>query len=731
MVILVVLKYFYERIERELKRHVSKLLVFLFCFFVVASAASATTGSETPAEEPDLKIAIISDVHISGRQHQQERFKKALADSKGTAPGYDVLAIVGDLTTRGFDYEYDEFNNILKQHSILGAEKFISIGNHEFFERRFGPNKELTDEDMKNRFIEKVRQIDTLGGINNVYYDKWISGYHFITLGSESTNPSNWDIPNIRSAQYDWLEETIAVDADPNRPIFVFLHQPIDNTVYCSEEWGARLPDDRLKKILQQYPQAILFSGHTHCLLQHPRTVFQDRFTMVNTGAVDNSYFEGGIGQPDFSQGLLVDVYKNRVEIKAREFSTGSWIQTFEVKVPFEQTIEDTAPPFFKVGSKVNIEHGPNEEYLTWEPAADNTLVDKYVIRQIVDQESKLLKTVYVDFWNKGATSAPVKTTLAGLSSGKKYHLEILAIDAWGNQSELPLKTDITVPYFEGWEELIGHWYYFDPDTGYYKTGFIQLGEKRYYLDYDGKMLTGWFKVQDKWYFAANDGSLQTGWLKQGEKYYYMNPDGAMQTGWLKLKNKQYYLDNTGVLKTGWMKVDQNWHYFARDGAMVTGGWFNDRSKWYFFSPDGIMMTGWIKDKGSWYLLDQTGEMRTGWAMDKEKWYYLSPEGKMQTGWLKSGNKWYYLAANGEMHVGWGNIGYRWYFFDKSGSMQTGWIKDGEKWYYLTSSGAMKTGWHKEGNKWYYLDTSGTMQTGWIKIGINKYFLDANGVWRP
>lgn len=85
--------------------------------------------------KPRLQIPIISDTHIESALYTTNLIR-ALKDFKTTAPNYKVICIVGDLTNQGTTEQYDEFMKIFNRYSNSNAEKVITIGNHEFFEKK-------------------------------------------------------------------------------------------------------------------------------------------------------------------------------------------------------------------------------------------------------------------------------------------------------------------------------------------------------------------------------------------------------------------------------------------------------------------------------------------------------------------------------------------------------------------------------------------------------------------
>jgi glucan-binding YG repeat protein/predicted phosphodiesterase len=645
--------------------------------FIMFAPLNLTKAEEQVNQEGDLlmQFPVLSDIHI-GNKAQEERFKRALEDYQSIAYDYDAIAMVGDITNMGVEQQYDDFNRILGAYITPGAEKVITIGNHEYWEGIQSPEGLDVERYMK-RFVNKTGMP---GVESKVYYDKWINDYHFIAMGSEGfTRPGDYDYALISEEQYNWLETTLAVNADPAKPIFVFLHQAIDDTVYGSEQWGAGFRDTRLEDILKQYPQVILFSGHSHYLINHPRTIYQEGFTMVNTGSVAYGYTE--LGYPGTSQGLLVNVYSDRVEIIAREFTNHTQIQTFTVKTPFEQTYGDKQRPFFKQLSSINVDKNQvgDKVAISWDAAIDNTLVDKYLIKL----NGKVIDTAYVNFWGNG-TPERVTFELKNLTPDTEYNLAISAKDAWNNVSLSSLQTYFKTSKLNGWKEVGDQWLFY----------------------VNGDKATGWKFIDGYWYLFRNDGSMYTGWYTSGLLKYYLNDSGMMHIGWKEIDGKTYYFGRDGALMQGWAYDSRKWYYLDTDGTPKLG-WILDGGKWYYLKADG-MVAGWQQiGNSTWYYFNNSGAMEIGWVLSEGEWYYLNGSGAMQRGWVLSGGKWYYLHT--------------------SGAMKTGWILTGNKWYNMDSSGAMKTGWLLEKGKWYYLNNDGTMQTGSAVIDSVRFYFAHDG----
>ena len=88
-------------------------------------------------------------------------------------------------------------------------------------------------------------------------------GYHFIALNTEKDLK---DQAYLSEEQLSWLEQKLAEQADPNRPIFLTIHQSFSDVSYQTENEGAYIgaQEERLKEILSDYPQTVIMTGHTH-----------------------------------------------------------------------------------------------------------------------------------------------------------------------------------------------------------------------------------------------------------------------------------------------------------------------------------------------------------------------------------------------------------------------------------------------------------------------------------
>lgn len=274
---------------------------------------------------PDLAFGVFGDVH-----ENINHFQKAIDDFYKINPNMDALILNGDNVDQGIDEQYDSMNKILEKNKDLLPEIIIkNIGNHEFFDYNIETNSKEEVQGFINNYLE-------FAGEEKVYHDKWIKDYHFISLGSEDGNSETMNSVTafLSKEQLDWLKEKIAEKYEKGKPIFIFLHQQLE---YPNSKWVGVQQEEELRNILSEYPEAILFSSHTHRDLSDNSISLDKPFTIVNTGAVHytlviDEYEERGIRREDeYISGIYVEVTGNTVTIKARDIKEKQWRYNIEI----------------------------------------------------------------------------------------------------------------------------------------------------------------------------------------------------------------------------------------------------------------------------------------------------------------------------------------------------------------------------------------------------------------
>lgn len=290
----------------------SFVMLMVISLVVPVFAETAHGTSINKEQKPKLTFNVLSDTHIRDSSFSTNKFLAALQDLHEIDPQADALVINGDMTNTGYPEEYAKLRGLLEQ-SPKPKHIYFSIGNHEFHNEE---GNEINIERFK-QFVDE----------DELYYEKKVKGYSFIFLGSESWGPVGTptkDAAVLSEKQLNWLENTLEKRSKNEKPIFVYLHQPMPDTF---GEGPMLIQHEELEEILSKYPQAILFSGHTHQDMRYPNTnmTAAKGFPIVNTASTYNTTFWPDTNW-DESQGLYVQVYDDKVEIKGRDFHRKQWI---------------------------------------------------------------------------------------------------------------------------------------------------------------------------------------------------------------------------------------------------------------------------------------------------------------------------------------------------------------------------------------------------------------------
>ena len=232
--------------------------------------APADTGAFTPV----IRFIAASDTHVealfdieSRRIQKALRLGYAIADADEEYNALDAILIAGDLTDDG---RKDQFSAVsVALNSCLRAEtRFLGVT--------------AASHDGNTMSRKEVHEYYTALTGNSADFHTVINGFHFIGLSASDDDGAHYD-----AGQIAWLRAQLeeATAEDPTKPVFVTHHEHVRNTVYGSsdfEGWGVPYFTD----VLNDFPQVVDFSGHSHYPLNDPRSVWQGAFTAVGTGAI-------------------------------------------------------------------------------------------------------------------------------------------------------------------------------------------------------------------------------------------------------------------------------------------------------------------------------------------------------------------------------------------------------------------------------------------------------------
>ncbi len=346
-------------------------------------------GGNYDIGEPIYKFNIMSDIHITIDDNVQsnKNFIKAMTEIMTTNSDVDGVFINGDIAEWGESAEYGNLHKIIenleKQTGVKISDKMhYGLGNHDYYKT----NTEYGDlgwppPDDIDIPVSQRQQIFLNGTKNDsetVYFDGWVGGIHYIFLadeGEESDRREVW--AQISDEQFEWFEEKLN-EGYGDTPVFVFLHQGIYDTVAGTKKehgWSGieSSAEFRLKNMLKNYPEVILFSGHSHWSMETEDTYVPASKilpAMFNTASMKNisvSNTSSGNG----AQGYYVTFYKNMLIFSGRNFYKDKWISNAQFAIPWNYDLKRVEAPVIEKNEPTETE-APKTEAPTSVPTEPN-----------------------------------------------------------------------------------------------------------------------------------------------------------------------------------------------------------------------------------------------------------------------------------------------------------------------------------------------------------------------
>ena len=392
---------------------------------------------------PVFRFVICSDAHIEGiGTPGYNRLKEVIDYSLGFAAeaeghkGIDALFVAGDITNRGTKAEFDAFGEIYNYGTKKGLKILCTVAKgHDSItmgKKSLGYFKSITNQETD--------------------FHREIGGYHFIGLSTCNTDKKYYSF-----SQKLWLKKQLkwAAEQSADKPVFVFHHEHVKNTVYGSSDfdgWGNRF----FGGVFEKYPNVVDFSGHSHYPVNDPRSVWQREFTAFGTGSL--KYVELTVDDdrkvhPDFYDScanfLIVELDKNSnmrvfgIDAMEEEILCEYYLKNPADKSNREYTPEKqrsrAAAPCFAQNAEPDVDKSNGDIYVATYPeaeCADKTPV--FIYRVYVENEKgetvKSEKTIPSDYYLSGKNEE-IRTCIGMLDKGR-YKLKILAENVYGMKSE-------------------------------------------------------------------------------------------------------------------------------------------------------------------------------------------------------------------------------------------------------------------------------------------------------
>ncbi|MBQ6020914.1 MAG: metallophosphoesterase [Clostridia bacterium] len=427
-----------------------KLLCVLLSCLMLASVFAPAALAADDAFVPVLRFIASSDSHIrSDSDMTSERIGKmlsevyAVADADGAYGALDALLMAGDLTNDGTKEEFVKYWAAVSGALREGTEYLgVVAKNHDGYVM---PRREL-----RRNFAE-------LTGLDADFH-KVINGFHFIGLSASDTDGIHYT-----RKQLNWLREQLdaAVAEDPAKPVFFMHHEHNRNTVYGSSSydgWGVTF----FNKILDQYPQVVDFSGHSHYPLNDPRSLWQGKYTAIGTGAIYYSeftiddvrtYHPADSDQTATCWIVEVDA-ANRLRLRGWDIEADRQLCEYVLDNPADPANREYTPekqaarskaPVFASGAALQIEpvKGGCRVLIPAAESADGMPVVLYRVSAVNKNGVEVEKQWALPHYYVADGPEETECTLDGLTTGE-YTIRVVAETAYGVQSEpLTEKTEV------------------------------------------------------------------------------------------------------------------------------------------------------------------------------------------------------------------------------------------------------------------------------------------------
>lgn len=381
------------------------------------------------------RFAVISDTHFGNNWDEGPMVKvpKALRNIISKTPRVDAIFICGDLTDWGNPSQYEQFRSVMENTDIVPADLpvYVMMGNHDNY----------ADNALQNYLV-----------LNQPYHQLIdIKGYPFITT---SMDGGGWD--DYAPEEIEALAENLKTASKkyPGKPIFVFTHVPPMNTVYgtCEGEggWGSNV----LTSTLSQYPQVVLFGGHSHFPLADPRSIHQGIFTTINDGSTTYAEIEPGVVNEGIhpykagfvTEGCIVNVDKDmNVEVERWDtYRDEEILPRWNISAPhdgsrFVYTNSRTggSAPVWKQSDKVTVSDIANEGCtVTFPQATDDENVHHYVVELTDGDEVVATHSIFSGYYLNSDIPAELSVNMKGIPDGRTLKARVKALDSYKNVSE-------------------------------------------------------------------------------------------------------------------------------------------------------------------------------------------------------------------------------------------------------------------------------------------------------
>lgn len=238
----------------------------------LTASAAATAFAELPESAPVLRLGVMTDTHVGETVESCSRVRMALELFK--TKGADLVINNGDIADHHYPKGYRSYRQVFNEvyAGVSKPQEIYAYAWHDAFDFQGHP-RDAVVKDSPVAF-EEVRKL--LEAPHGHTAEIRLRDYTFLVM------PQFTGAKGFLSWEEYEAKVAAACAANPGKPVFVVDHVPPCGTVYYSVEWG----NGRSRKILEKYPQVVAFTGHVHGSIRSDRFIWQDTFTVINSGCL-------------------------------------------------------------------------------------------------------------------------------------------------------------------------------------------------------------------------------------------------------------------------------------------------------------------------------------------------------------------------------------------------------------------------------------------------------------
>ena len=300
-------------------------------------------------ETPLFTFYAVSDIHLQDYWGEMATNRTRMVnDVIANNPAFTIIA--GDLVNHGTTEQFQRLDSFMKTNfNDAGRPAFITNGNHEFHIN--DRNSTEYDRDALMNSLASQLEVNRSMGYeirrdgDSLWYSAIIEGRKFIFMSTPST-PAKEELASyvVSDAQLAFLEEELAAAETLGLPAFVVSHVPLDG--YVPKGGSGITNTAAVEEILNRYPGTSMITAHTHSNLSLDRNYVLAGmtggavFTHLNDGCsvwLEEGTSKNGIYEVNFSAGQVIEVYADKMLVKARKFADPCLYfghALYEVKLP-------------------------------------------------------------------------------------------------------------------------------------------------------------------------------------------------------------------------------------------------------------------------------------------------------------------------------------------------------------------------------------------------------------